>query len=111
MNAHRIEVLDRADDDRVVGKIAHHLELVLFPAEHAFFDQALVDRREIEPAIENLFEFFAVVGDAAAGAAQREAGPQNHGIAVLRGEREPRFDDVDQLRIAASPVRSSASHL
>ncbi len=72
MHAHGIEVFDRADDDDVVGQIAHHLELVFFPAQHRFFDQHFVHRREIEPARQHFQQLFAVVGDAAAGAAQRE---------------------------------------
>ncbi len=73
VHAHGIEVLDRADDDDVVFEVAHHLEFVLFPAEHRFFDQRFVDGREIEAAGEDFHQLFAVVGDAAAGAAQREA--------------------------------------
>jgi hypothetical protein len=42
VHAHRIEVLDRADDDDVVGAVAHHLELVLLPAEQRALDQHLV---------------------------------------------------------------------
>ena len=41
MHAHRIEVLDRADDDAIVVLVAHHLHLELFPAEHRFLDQHL----------------------------------------------------------------------
>ena len=32
MDAHGVEVLDGADDDHVVLRVAHHLELVLLPA-------------------------------------------------------------------------------
>jgi hypothetical protein len=39
--AHWIKILDRADDDEVVGAIAHDLELVLLPAEHGLLDQDL----------------------------------------------------------------------
>ena len=35
VDAHRVEVLDRADDDDVVGAVADHLELELVPAAHA----------------------------------------------------------------------------
>ena len=41
MHAHRIQVLDRADDDAVVLFIAHHFHLELFPAEERFLDQKL----------------------------------------------------------------------
>ena len=36
VHAHRIEVLDRADDDAVVALVAHHLHLEFLPAEHRF---------------------------------------------------------------------------
>ena len=39
VNSHRIEVFDGADDDAVIGVIAHDLHFVLFPAEKGFFDQ------------------------------------------------------------------------
>ena len=80
---HGIEVLDGADDDDVVGQVAHQLQLVLLPAEHRFFKQHFVDGREIEAAREKLKQLFAVVGDAAARAAERERRSQDH--------REPDF--------------------
>ena len=39
MNAHGIEILNRADDNAVIPTIAHHLHLELFPAQNALFDQ------------------------------------------------------------------------
>ena len=44
VDAHRVDVLDRADDHDVVVAVAHHLELELAPAEHRLLDQHLVDR-------------------------------------------------------------------
>ena len=41
VHAHRIDVLDRADDDEVVRAVADDLELELLPAEHALFDEHL----------------------------------------------------------------------
>ena len=77
VDAHRVEVLDRADDDDVVGPVAHHLQLELLPADDRFLDEHLVDGAEVEPAGDELDELLAVVGDAAAGAAQGEARPQD----------------------------------
>ena len=54
VHAHRVDVLDRADDDHVVAAVAHQLELVLLPAEHRLLDQHLVRwgwRRSPWPAI------------------------------------------------------------
>ena len=50
--------------------VAHDLHLVLFPAEQTFFDEHLVDRREIETVGADAFEFFLVVSDTAAAAAE-----------------------------------------
>ena len=69
VDAHRIDVLDRADDDAVVRLVADHLHLVFLPAEHALLDQHFGGRRGVEAALDDLEEFGAVVGDAAAGAA------------------------------------------
>ncbi len=72
MHAHRIDVLDRADDDAIVIAVAHDLHLEFFPPEHRFFDQHLVGGRGVDAALEYLDELRLVVGDAAAGAAERE---------------------------------------
>ena len=44
MDAHWIDVLNRADDDNRVVSISHQLQLELAPAQHGFLDQDLVDR-------------------------------------------------------------------
>src|SRR5215510_4840812 len=50
--------------------IAHTLHLELFPADHRLLDQQLVRGRGLEAALADLDELLAVVGDAAARAAQ-----------------------------------------
>ena len=77
VNAHGVEVFDRADDDAVVVLVAHHLHLILFPPNQRLIDQQLVGRREVEAAFADLFKLFTVVGDAAAGAAHGERGANN----------------------------------
>ena len=72
MHAHRIEILDRADDDAVVIAIPHNLHLEFFPADDGFLEQDLAGRRRLEPAAYDLLEFVAVVCDSAAAAAQGE---------------------------------------
>ena len=69
VDAHRIDVLDRADDDAIVRLVADDLHLEFFPAEHALLDQHLVGRRGVDAALDDLDELALVVGDAAAGAA------------------------------------------
>ena len=39
MHSHGIEILDGANDNAVVGVVAHHLDLELFPAEQGLFDE------------------------------------------------------------------------
>ena len=96
MRAHGVEIFDGADDDDVVGEIAHQLQLVFLPAEHRLFQQHFVDRREIEAAREKFQQLFAVVGDAAAGAAQRERGAQDDRETDLAAEVDAVFQIVDQ---------------
>ena len=108
VHAHGVEVFDGADDDDVVGEVAHDLELVFLPAEDAFFDEALVDGREIEAAGEDFHQLFAVVGDAAAGAAEGEAGADEDGEAELAGEVEAVAQVVDQR--GARHVEADADH-
>ena len=61
VNAHRVEVLDRADDDAIVVLVAHHLHLELFPTDHRFFQQHLVNGREVQSALHQAVELVAVV--------------------------------------------------
>ena len=79
--------------------VAHHLEFVFLPSEDGFFDQRFVHGREIEAAGQHFAEFFAVVGDAAAGAAESERGTNDDGEADLARELEPVFRVVDQRRL------------
>jgi len=77
VHPHRIEVLDRAHDDAVVLAVAHHLHLELLPAEERLLDQELVRRAHREPPLADLVELVLVVGDPAAGSAERERGPDD----------------------------------
>ena len=70
VHAHGIEVLDRADDDHVVGKIAHHLKFVFFPPEHRFFDQDFVHWGKIQAPCQNFKQLFTVVSDTTTGSAE-----------------------------------------
>ena len=84
---------------RVAREIAHHFELIFLPTKHALFHQDFVDGREVDAALQNLFELFTVVSDAAAGTAHSEAGTQDDGIADAVREVETRFNVVDELRL------------
>ena len=100
MDAHGVEVLDRADDDHIVPGIPHHFELVLLPAHHRFLDQHLMHGACLQAAGDQFGELLAVVSDAAAGAAQGEGGPED-------GREADLFQDLVGLVHAWSRTRSS----
>jgi hypothetical protein len=77
VHAHRVDVLDGADDDAVVRFVADDLHLIFLPAKDAFFDQHFIRRRGVDSAFDDLDELRLVVGDAAAGAAEREGRTDN----------------------------------
>ena len=81
MHPHRVDVLDRAHDDAVVGAIAHDLHLVLLPAEYRFLDQHLRHRARVQAAPHDVFELLAVVGDASSRTPESEAWPDDGGKA------------------------------
>ena len=77
MDAHRIEVLDRADDDHVVLAVAHDLELELVPAEKGFLDQHLSDGALAQRPVQHGTQLGLGVRGAAAVAAERERRPED----------------------------------
>ena len=70
MDAHRVKVFDRADDDALILVVAHHFHLVFLPAEQAFLDEDLMHRRSVEAGLGHAVILFAVIGDATARATQ-----------------------------------------
>ncbi len=97
MNAHRVHILDGADDDAVVRLVADDFHLVFLPAEHAFLDKHLVHGARIEAAFDDVGEFLFVVGDAAARAAKREGGADDGGQAYHLECVHRLFHVVDEL--------------
>ncbi len=92
MHAHRIDILDRADDDAIVVLVANDFHLVFFPAEHGFLDQHFAGWRRVDAALDDLDELGLVVGDAAAGAAERERRPDDG----RQSDILERFERADQ---------------
>ena len=88
MHAHGVEVLDRAHDDDVVRPVPHHLEFELLPADDAAVDEHLADRRRADAGADEILELLAVVGGAAAGAAEGEGGPDDGGESRVLDQRE-----------------------
>ena len=82
VDAHRVEVLDRADDDDVVAPVADHLELELVPAPHRLLDQHLADRALAQAALDLRAQLGRRGDEAAAVAAEREGRPDDRGRAT-----------------------------
>ena len=79
VHAHRIEVLDRADDHDVVEPVADHLQLELAPALDRLLDEHLRDRALGQAAGDDRLELFRRARESAAVAAERERGPDRDG--------------------------------
>ena len=77
VDAHRVEVLDRADDHAVVGAVAHDLELVLLPICDRPLDEDLADGAGVEAVGRHAPELVGG-GDAGALAAEDERGADHH---------------------------------
>ena len=69
MYAHRVEILDRADDNDVVLAVAHDLKLVFLPADDRFLNEDLRDRALVEAPVDVVVIFLHIVGDVSAHAA------------------------------------------
>ncbi len=105
MHPHRIDVLDRADDDGVVRLVADHLHLEFLPAEERLVDQDLADGRGFEPAPADCLVILAVIGDAAAGAAQGEGRPDDRRQADLCQRIHGGPDACADVVLAVRPLR------
>ena len=109
VHTHRVEVLDGADDDAVVGAVAHDLHLVLLPAKERFFHEDFADRGQVESALGDLFELLAVVADAAAGAAEGISRPDDERIAADPGrDGSGLFESV--RRTADGDIQTDGQH-
>ena len=86
VDPHRVEVLDGADDDARVRRVAHQLQLELLPAEDRLLDEDLVDRREEEAALDDRLEVVGIEGDPAPGAAEGVGGADDDGEAEGMGD-------------------------
>ena len=79
MDAHRVHVLDSADDDGVVFLVAHHFHLEFLPAEHGFLEQDFRSQAGLEAAFRDGHQLIHVLGNAAARTAEREGGANDNG--------------------------------
>ena len=81
VDAHWVHVFDATDDDGVVSGVPDHFHLELFPAQQRFVDEDLAHGRGVHAGAAVEFVIFAVVGNAAAGAAHGEGGADDGGQA------------------------------
>ena len=95
VDAHRIDVLDEADGDHLVVGIAHDLQLQLFPAQHRFLHQHLVDQAGGQAAGDDDPQFLQIFDQAAAGAAHRVGRADDDRIAELGGDLLGVFEGRD----------------
>ena len=97
VNAHRIHVFHTADGDGVVIGVPHDLKFNFLVALDGFFDQNLMDGRELERIQRDFLQLRFIVGKAAARTAQRKGRAQHHGIADTRGSRSGLLHGIGYL--------------
>ncbi len=116
VHAHRVDVLDAADDHAVVRVVTHHLELVLLPAGDRLLDEDLVDRAGGEPGGGEAGELLGRGRDAGPPAAEDVGGTDDHrqsdalddrlGLLERTGCARPRHleADLDHRLLEQRPV-------
>ncbi len=101
MNAHRVKILDRTDDDDVVVEVAHDLELVFLPAEDRFLDEYLRIGRSGEAVASYLLKFLRIISRAAASPAEGKGWTNDRGIARCFNDLASLFPSVCKTAFAA----------
>ncbi len=101
VHPHGVQVFDGADDHHVVLEIPHHFQFEFLPAHHRLFQHHLGDHAGCKAFRGQEFQVLQVVGDAAAGAPQGEAGPHDDGVADVRGGRHGLIQGADDDAVAA----------
>ena len=98
VDAHGVQVLHGAHGDHVAHAVPHGLKLDLFPAEDGLFHQHLGDGRGIQARLGDDAQLGFVLGRAAAGAAQREGGTDDDGVADPLGHRQGALHRLGNVR-------------
>ena len=97
VDAHWIEVLDRADNNTVTCGIAHDLHLNFFPALNGLLYQYLVLWRKQKALLHNLYELFWGVCNAATCTAKGEAWTDDHRVTQLSNNALGVFHGVSDV--------------
>ena len=98
MDADRVKVFHRTDGDDVVLGVTDNLELDFLPARDTLFDQDLGDGGQAETVGRDVDQLFLIVGDTAAGAAQRKGRTDDNGIMDRFCKFNRVFDRRNDLR-------------
>ena len=111
MDAHGIEVLDRADDDAVALDVDDDLQLELLPALERLLDEHLSDRARRQAVRHALTELCRRPSDAAAASSERERRSHDRRHRTSLDPLERGRDDAQRgragLRIPSRPGRAS----
>ena len=91
MHAHGVDILDGADDDRVVLAVAHDFEFKLFPSEERFFDEDFGVHAGGETAGDDFLEFLFIVSDSSACSAECESGADDERVFADLRRNDARF--------------------
>ena len=101
MNAHGIDVFHITHGNAIACAVAHHFILDFLPSRNAAFHQDLPHTGKTKTVFQNAFQFFLIVGDAAAGASQRISRTQYHRIADGLGKDNAVLHRLHHLRSGA----------
>jgi hypothetical protein len=92
VHPHGIDILDETDGDHPVFGVADHLQLEFLPAEDRFLDEDLVDHAGGKAAAGDDAQFFDVVDQSAAGAAEGVGGSDHDRVTEVGGDAFRLFD-------------------
>ena len=108
VDPHRIDVLDQADGDHLILRIADNLDLQLFPTRDRLFDQALAGKGRLQPARNDGPQLLDVVDQTATLATHRIGGPDDHRKSQLTRDPLRVGEVIDDL--AAGRLDTEAGH-
>ena len=80
MDPHWVEVLNRADDNTVVGLVADDLYLIFLPAEKGDLNEDFGGGGHVESPTGDGLEFLTVVGDSSSRSTQCKGGTDDERI-------------------------------
>ena len=78
VHTHGVNILDSTYNNHVVGMIADHFQLELFPPQQRLLNQNFRDGALTQAILRQLLIFFMVIGHGTAAAAQGKCRPDNH---------------------------------